>query len=160
MPALGILFLIGGLAIGGMPPFNIFVSEFLILSSGFASGQVLATSIIIGLLVVVFAGFIRHIVRMVFGTPKDSIKSDHLQIGLEAGSGTSERAHRRDPLAMIPMAVLAALILIFGFYIPQPLHALASNVTEIFNQTATTSHPASTITPATGIDIHFPGGFG
>ena len=35
MPVTGILFLIGGLALVGMPPFNIFLSEFMILSSGF-----------------------------------------------------------------------------------------------------------------------------
>src|SRR3970040_83604 len=37
MPITGFMFLIGGLAIIGMPPFNIFMSEFLMLSSGFSS---------------------------------------------------------------------------------------------------------------------------
>src|SRR5579885_2970414 len=60
MPVLGVLLLIGAFAIAGMPPFNIFVSEFLILSSGFASGQYLAISIVIGLLILVFAGFMRR----------------------------------------------------------------------------------------------------
>ena len=148
MPAVGVLFLIGGLAIAGMPPFNIFVSEFLILTAGFASGQFLATSVIIGLLALVFAGFIRHIVRMVFGTPMSSMKSDHLEIGSEETG--HEALPRRDLLGMIPMVVLGALIVILGFYIPQPLHALASNVAEIFNQTSN----APSVTPATMTASH------
>ena len=146
MPVLGILILIGGLAIAGMPPFNIFVSEFLILSSGFATGQLLATSLIVGLLVIVFAGFVKHIVRMVFGTPTDSLKSDSLDTdSLRPPIGF---ARHRDLLAILPMLVLAALVVILGFYIPQPLHALASNVTEIFNQTSTSiaaTSPAASV---------------
>src|SRR5579885_698979 len=74
MPVTGTLLLIGGLALVGMPPFNIFLSEFMILSSGFKSGQFIATSLVILFLVVTFAVFLRHIIKMIFGNPMSEMK--------------------------------------------------------------------------------------
>ncbi|MHB1868325.1 MAG: hydrogenase 4 subunit F, partial [Nitrososphaerales archaeon] len=74
MPVTGVLFLIGGFALVGIPPFNIFASEFLILASGFASGQYLAGSLFLIFSVVIFAGLTKHLIPMVFGDPKGSGK--------------------------------------------------------------------------------------
>lgn len=125
MPVTGALFLVGGLAIVGMPPFNIFASEFLILSAGFGAGQFLASALVIAFLVVIFAGFMKHTIRMVFGAPK------------EPGKRVPEDAamHGTGKLAVVPMLVLATLVVMLGFYIPEPLQALANDVTAIF-QTA------------------------
>lgn len=125
MPVTGALFLVGGMAIVGMPPFNIFVSEFMILSSGFGSGQFLASSLLVAFLVVIFAGFMRHLIRMVFGAPKESGRGTLAEAAAENGDGK---------LAVIPMLILAAFAVILGFYIPPPLHTLANDVTQIFNQ--------------------------
>ena len=132
MPVLGVMLLIGSLAIAGMPPFNIFVSEFLIISSGFATGQFLAASVVIALLVLIFAGFMRHIIRMVFGSPAGSVRAAHYQ-GETATTQLENQGYR---LAVIPMIILAAFVVILGFYVPQQLHTLAINVTQIFNQTS------------------------
>jgi hydrogenase-4 component F len=126
MPVTGALFLIGGLAIVGMPPFNIFLSEFLILSSGFGSGQFLASSLVIAFLVVIFAGFMKHLIRMVFGSPKES--------GRKMPADVAIKQDEMGLLAVVPMIVLAVLVVVLGFYIPQPLQALAGDVMSIFNQ--------------------------
>jgi hydrogenase-4 component F len=126
MPITGALFLIGGLAIVGMPPFSIFASEFLILSSGFGSGQFLASSLVIAFLVVIFAGFMRHLIRMVFGSPKEP--------GRRMPADMAARNDDRSLLAIVPMIILAAFVVILGFYIPQPLQALAGDVISVFNQ--------------------------
>jgi hydrogenase-4 component F len=124
LPATGALFLIGGLAIVGMPPFNIFASEFLVLSSGFGTGQFLASSLVIAFLLVIFAGFMRHLIRMVFGSPK------------EPGKRIPADVAKRDegPLAIAPMLILAAFVVMLGFYVPQPIQELAGDVAQIFNQ--------------------------
>jgi hydrogenase-4 component F len=114
MPVTGALFLIGGLAIVGIPPFNIFTSEFLVLSSGFASNQFLASGLVILFLVVIFASFMRHLVRMVFGNPKVEMKQDDM-----------------GKLAIIPMLILAAMTIILGFFIPQGLQTLAEDAMEM-----------------------------
>jgi hydrogenase-4 component F len=116
MPVTGILFLIGGLALVGMPPFNIFLSEFMILSSGFTSGQFVATSLVILFLVVTFAVFLRHLIKMVFGNPSSEMKKGDM-----------------GKLAIIPMAILCSLAVIFGIYIPVQLQTLIHNTSTIIN---------------------------
>jgi len=116
MPVTGILFLIGGLALVGMPPFNIFLSEFLILSSGFTSGQFIATSLVLLFLTVTFAVFLRHLIRMVFRNPLSEMKKDDM-----------------GKLAIIPMAILCSLVLILGIYVPVPLQTLIQNASVIIN---------------------------
>ncbi|WP_415281402.1 hydrogenase 4 subunit F [Candidatus Nitrososphaera sp. FF02] len=124
MPVTGALFLVGGLAIVGMPPFNIFASEFLILSAGFGAGQFLASVLVIAFLVVIFAGFMKHTIRMVFGAPKEPGKRI-------PGDGEAANTGK---LALVPMIVLAALVVMLGFYIPEPLQALANDVMLVFSQ--------------------------
>ena len=116
MPVTGVLFLIGGLALVGMPPFNIFLSEFMILSSGFKSGQFVATSIVILFLVVTFAVFLRHLFKMIFGIPSLEMK--------KADMGK---------LAIMPMVILCSLVVIFGIYIPVQLQTLIQNTSTIIN---------------------------
>ena len=116
MPVTGVLFLIGGLALVGMPPFNIFVSEFMILSSGFKSGQFLAVSIVILFLIVTFAVFLRHLFKMIFGNPNSEMKKSEM-----------------GKLAIIPMAILGSLVVIFGIYIPIQLQTLIQNASTIIS---------------------------
>ncbi len=116
MPITGALFLIGGFALVGMPPFNIFLSEFLVLSSGFQSGQFLVTMIVIAFLVITFAVFLRHLIKMTFGNPVSEMKKDDM-----------------GNLAIIPMIILASLVIIFGFYIPEQLQTLVHNASSIIN---------------------------
>jgi len=126
MPITGAFLLVGGLAVAGMPPFNIFLSEFLVLTSGFGSGQFLAGSLMILLLVVVFAGFLRHLVPMVFGSPR--------------GRGLAERASEEPgergagTLAVLAMGILAVLVVVLGIYVPQPLQTLIRDAVQVFGQ--------------------------
>ena len=60
------ILLIGFLAITGMPPFGIFITEFYILSAGIGDHLPVVIAVLL-LLVLVFAGFLRHIVGMTFG---------------------------------------------------------------------------------------------
>lgn len=114
MPYTGVLFLIGGLAILGLPPFSVFLSEFFVLSSGFGSGQFIAILFMMIFLVVIFAGFIKHLVRMSFGNPEKEIKQGEL-----------------GKLAIIPMMILGALTIIFGIYIPDQLRELTNDAATI-----------------------------
>lgn len=116
MPVTGVLFLIGGLALVGIPPFNIFLSEFMILSTGFKSGQFIATSIVILFLIVTFAVFLRHLIKMVFGNPSSEMKKDDM-----------------GKLAIIPMVILGSLVIILGFYIPVQLQTLVQNASVIIS---------------------------
>lgn len=114
MPVTGFMFLIGGLAIIGMPPFNIFMSEFLMLSSGFSSENFLASALVILFLVVIFASFGKHLLHMVFGNPKSEMKKEDL-----------------GKLSILPMIILVSIIFIMGIYVPEPLQTLIEDATKI-----------------------------
>lgn len=114
MPLTGTLFLIGGLAIIGLPPFSIFLSEFFVLSSGFNSGQFIAVLFMMIFLVAIFAGFIKHLISMVFGIPEKEMKKGEL-----------------GKMSVIPMLILGALTIILGIYVPEPLRALTNDAASI-----------------------------
>ncbi|PIW35470.1 MAG: hydrogenase [Nitrosopumilales archaeon CG15_BIG_FIL_POST_REV_8_21_14_020_33_23] len=114
MPITGFMFLIGGLAIIGMPPFNIFMSEFLMLSSGFSSENFLASALVILFLLIIFASFGKHLLHMVFGNPKSKMEKGDL-----------------GKLSILPMVILVSVIFIMGIYVPEPLQILIEDASKI-----------------------------
>jgi len=73
MPVTGGLFLLAMLAIMGLPPFGLFVSEVLIFSAGFQSGHGIIATASLLLLVGAFAGLLRNANRMLYGTAAPTI---------------------------------------------------------------------------------------
>jgi hydrogenase-4 component F len=114
MPATGILLLLGVLAITGVPPFNVFISEFLILSASFASQNPFVGALVLLFVVVAFAGFVYSFSHMVFGIPREDVRS---------GEG--------NPSSLIPLSIVMALVLLLGLYIPGPLHQLLQQAAEL-----------------------------
>jgi hydrogenase-4 component B len=124
MPWTGAFFLVGALAISGLPPFNGFISEFLVyfgsftgataLSAGHAMGPVLC----IGSLALI-GGLCAACFTKAFGI-------------VFLGEPRSEEAlHARESgaLMLIPMAILALLCLLIGLSGPLVLRALVPAVT-------------------------------
>ncbi|MDA8440928.1 MAG: hydrogenase 4 subunit F [Peptococcaceae bacterium] len=69
MPVTGPALLLGAFAIAGVPPFNIFISEFTIFSAGFAQGKYFVTGLLLVLVTLVFAGIMYAVAKMAFGSP-------------------------------------------------------------------------------------------
>jgi hydrogenase-4 component F len=106
-PRLGWGLVLGVVAIAGMPPLGIFMSEFLLVSSTFAREPLLALPLVVGLL----TGFGALMLRMqglAFGTPS-------------AAGGPVEASH-------VPMFAHLGLVLLAGVYLPAPLVAWFQNV--------------------------------
>jgi hydrogenase-4 component F len=115
MPITGPLTMIGALAITGTPPFNMFLSEFMILSSGIKA-NLAASVIFIFLLILIFSGFIYNINKMLFSTPdKDSKPGEENKLGLAT------------------ISVMTISVILLGFYLPSPLKALLVAATNIVN---------------------------
>src|SRR6202008_2888997 len=68
-PALGWGLVMGVVAILGVPPTGVFMSEFLVVSSPFARQPLLAIPLVVGLLVA-FGALILRMLQVVFGAPK------------------------------------------------------------------------------------------
>jgi len=99
-PVLGWGLVLGVIAIVGLPPMGIFMSEFLILSSTFAREPTLAVILALGLLVALGA-LLRHLNGLAFG----------------AAHGSSAPAQA----SFVPMFTHLALVLAAGIYLPPAL---------------------------------------
>jgi hydrogenase-4 component F len=114
MPGTGWLFLAGGLALTGLPPFGLFVSEFALVRAGFAIGRPWLMGLVLLLLGVAFVGFVMHANRMLYG-PRPP--------GVPFGEGS--------PWPLVPLALCVGALVVLGLAVPPPLMALLGRVTEI-----------------------------
>jgi hydrogenase-4 component F len=96
-PVLAVGFALGVVAIAGLPPFGIFASEFMLVSSTFARRPLLAVLLMAGLLVA-FGALILRMQDVVFGAPKGP----------------------KDPVkaSFVPLFVHLALVLVAGLWLP------------------------------------------
>ncbi|MDO9306428.1 MAG: hydrogenase 4 subunit F [Mesorhizobium sp.] len=99
-PGLGWAFLVGVVAIAGLPPLGVFMSEFLIVSSTFATQPLLAIPLVFGLLVA-FGALILRGTGIAFGEP--------------TGSTAPSKA------SYLPIYAHLILVLGAGLYLPPPL---------------------------------------
>jgi hydrogenase-4 component F len=106
-PALGWTLVVGVAAIAGLPPFGIFASEFLVVSSTFSREPLLAIPLVFGLLVSIGALFTR-LNGLAFGEP--------------VGATTPDR------MSYLPIAAHFTLVLIAGIWLPPALVAWFQNV--------------------------------
>jgi hydrogenase-4 component F len=106
-PALGWGLVIGVMAIAGLPPLGIFMSEFLVVTSTFAREPLLAIPLVLGLLVA-FGALLLRLHGLAFGEPQ--------------GSMAPVQA------SYLPMFGHLALVLAAGLYLPPPLVAWFQHV--------------------------------
>jgi hydrogenase-4 component F len=110
-PAAGTALLLSALAIGGVPPFAVFLSEFSIFRAGLEQRHYLATALLAIFITVAFFGIMLHVNRMVFGQPAENPAAAHF--------------HAELPFTCLLTLILAAIpILVLGLYQPASLHLL------------------------------------
>jgi hydrogenase-4 component F len=99
-PALGWGFALATLAIAGMPPFGVFMSEFLVVTSTFARVPALALLLVLGLLVA-FGALLLRLTDFLFGEPTETV-------GRAEGS-------------LAPLYGHMGLVLLAGLHLPRPI---------------------------------------
>jgi hydrogenase-4 component F len=109
-PLLGWGLVLGVVAIAGLPPLGIFMSEFLVVSSTFAREPWLALPLVFGLLVG-FGALILRLNSIAFGEPR----------------GPSAPAQA----SFVPMYAHLALVFTAGIYLPPPLVVWFQNVAKV-----------------------------
>jgi hydrogenase-4 component F len=109
-PVLGWGLILGVVAIAGLPPLGIFMSEFLVVSSTFAREPWLAIPLVFGILVALGALFLR-LNSIAFGPPRGP-------------SGNAKASY-------VPMFAHLALVFIAGVYLPPALVAWLQNVAKL-----------------------------
>src|SRR6185436_1213139 len=109
-PVLGWGLVLGVVAIAGLPPLGIFMSEFLVVSSTFAREPWLAVILALGILVALGGLFLR-LNTIAFGTPR----------------GPTAKAEA----SYVPMFAHLALVFMAGIYLPAPLVKGFENVARL-----------------------------
>jgi hydrogenase-4 component F len=109
-PWLGWGLVVGVVAISGLPPMGIFMSEFLVVTSTFAREPLLALPLVLGLLVA-FGALLLRLNGLAFGAAQ--------------GSTAPVQA------SYVPMYAHLALVLAAGLYLPPPLVAWFQHVADI-----------------------------
>jgi hydrogenase-4 component F len=106
LPITSILFFVGFLAMAGVPPFGIFVTEFCILSAGIGDHPVV---VIIALLsfALVFAGILKHVSEMIFGDSRKDVPKGETSVW-----------------TVVPTMILVVVLIAVSFFIPAPLQSL------------------------------------
>jgi hydrogenase-4 component F len=109
-PVLGWGLVAGVVAIAGLPPLGLFMSEFLIVGSTFARAPILAITLVLGLLVALGALMLR-LSEVAFGPP--------------TGKSAPVEA------SYVPLYAHLVLVLIAGIYLPGPLVAWFRSVAQL-----------------------------
>src|SRR6266481_3980139 len=100
----GIALLVSLLALIGVAPFSIFMSEYQLLRAAVGSGAWLVLGLFLAASGVVFLSALRHVIDMAYGTP-----------------GVPERALPNGRLAVPIVAVAIALLVVLGLWMPLSL---------------------------------------
>jgi hydrogenase-4 component F len=106
-PLLGWALVAGVVAIAGLPPFGVFTSEFLVVSSSFARQPVLAVLLVLGLLIS-FGALLLRMTSLAFGAPR----------------GPTEPVRA----SYTPILAHLGLVLVAGIWLPGPLVAWFQHV--------------------------------
>jgi hydrogenase-4 component F len=113
MPVTGALFAAGTLAILGLPPFGLFISEWGLVRAGFAARRPWLMAIVLVLLVIAFIGVLRHLNRMLYGTPTAGVPR-----------GETER------WLLVPLALCLVILAVLGLTLPPPLASLLQHAVD------------------------------
>lgn len=107
MPWTGGLFTLGMLALIGLPPFGLFVSELLLVRAAIATGHVWVAGVVLLLVLVAFVSLLNHLNRMLYGPPPEGVA-----IGETGG------------WRVVMLSACVAISLILGIVLPWPMTAL------------------------------------
>lgn len=117
MPWTGALFAVGVLAVIGLPPFGLFMSEFALFRAGFAAGRPWLMGLVLALLTVAFVSMIGHLNRMLYGPPPE---------GVTVGE--------RRPWPLVPLGLCVTALVVLGLTLPRPVEQLLVRIMEIARQ--------------------------
>jgi hydrogenase-4 component B len=127
MPVTGATFLIGSAAISGLPPFNGFISEFLVYMAAFtglSSGAGIWSGLIVAASLAMIGGLAAACFTKAFGI---------VFLG-EPRTKYATEAHEAPPVMLFPMAALAVFCIVIGLAAPSMIRLVMPAVMQIASQ--------------------------
>ncbi len=135
-PVSGLLLMAGALALAGFPPFNIFVSEFLVFTAGIKAGYTGLIILCALFFTITVAGLVQIISGSVLGNNPETLPKGDV-----------------DWISLTPMVILLGLVLLMGIAVPHPLSLLIRDATAIVLEGAT----ETAATPVGPLQLRFLG---
>ncbi|GAB6143831.1 proton-conducting transporter transmembrane domain-containing protein [Desulfocicer niacini] len=121
-PLTAMLWLAGGLAIVGMPPFGTFLSELTILGAMLDSGHFFVAGAYLLALGIIFAAFTAKVLPMIFSPPLDPPQ-------VAPGKKEDAPCAEKEPLwSIAPLALFGFLSFVLGIYMPPWLSGLLDGI--------------------------------
>jgi hydrogenase-4 component F len=114
MPWTGGFFAAAMLAVIGLPPFGLFISEFALFRAGFVAGRPWLMGLILALLAIAFVSMIGHLNRMLYGAPAAATRM---------GEGNA--------WPLVPVGLCIGALVVLGLTLPAPLKTLLEGIVEI-----------------------------
>jgi hydrogenase-4 component F len=114
MPASSTLLALAVIAIAGLPPFGIFLTEFSIVAGGMGAGHILASGLFVTALLTVFCGLLSHVAHLLLGTAQRQADGPATPFSCVAA-----------------MALLIAVLTVFSVWLPKPLFQLITQAASI-----------------------------
>lgn len=111
LPVTGLLLVVGVLAITGVPPTALFLSEFSIVAAGFATGHPFTAVLVMAALAIAFAGMLLHLREMALG---------EVPHGIPTGERLDWRA--------VPLLLPVILVVLLGIWVPVEIAVLIRQV--------------------------------
>ncbi len=109
-PVTAVLFAGGALALGGVPPFGMFASEFAIVVAGIYSGNLWLAILCLIFLTIALSGLTTMLLKTVLGKPTD---------GVDIGETNKS--------SLVVLTIYLLLLLAMGLYIGEPILQLLKN---------------------------------
>lgn len=121
-PFTAMLWLAGAMAIVGMPPFGIFLSELTILGAILDAGRFFVAGAYLLALGIIFAAFTAKVLPMIFSPPTDLPP-------VRPENNTKKVSLKREPVwSIAPLALFGFLSFVLGIYMPPWLSGLLDGV--------------------------------
>jgi hydrogenase-4 component F len=114
MPWTGRLFAAALLGLLGLPPFGLFISEYLLFRAGFQAGRPWLMAVALGLVGVAFVAVLGQLHRMLHGRPGRPVTH-----GERAG------------WTLLPLAVALGAVVVLGLVLPDPVARLLAQATAV-----------------------------
>jgi hydrogenase-4 component F len=99
-PVLAVGLVLAVVAIAGLPPFGVFTSEFMLISSSFARAPLMTVGLVFGL-IIAFGALLLRLQHVVFGEPSGA-----------SGDVTA---------TYVPLFLHVAIVLVAGIWLPEPV---------------------------------------
>jgi hydrogenase-4 component F len=118
LPVTAVVLGLAAVAVSGLPPFGLFVSELIIVTGGFTSRQAWVSAVLLAALIVVFCGVLMKLAGLLLGPARAEHPREQMPVG-----------------HAVAMSLPLVVLLVFSLWVPDSLRQLMEQAANIIRGT-------------------------